>query len=362
MASATTGKIDESPGHGGAVPALDGLRGLAVLIVLLSHLANAGLPVFPGLSMAGTGKSGVYLFFVLSAFLLTRLLLARPLAHWRRPSLWLDYVLRRVLRIWPLYLVVLSASVALFVSGLAPWWPYLIDPASFLRHVLLREGTSVLWSVPVEFHYYLWLPLVAGLFALARRGRAPAAMVGLVAACLVAIAMWVWPPDAAEVNDVRLGPYLSLFIVGAAAASFPASPRPGSVALWSFVGVLATTGVVITTPVCWSLLAGGAMVADLNHRWFLLFGLAWAGLLLSVLRGHEVWRRVFEFLPLRALGWVSFSAYLWHMPVLAMVTGPLRLTGWGAVGAFCLGTAVVSALSWRLIERPLQRVRWPGSS
>lgn len=92
------------------LPALDGLRGLAVLIVLASHLANAGLPVFPGLSLSGTGKSGVYLFFVLSAYLLTRLLLARPVREWRSLHPWIDYGLRRVLRIWPLYLVVLFVS------------------------------------------------------------------------------------------------------------------------------------------------------------------------------------------------------------------------------------------------------------
>jgi len=57
--------------------ALDGLRGLAVLVVIASHLSNVGLLPQPGLS--GTGKAGVYLFFVLSAFLLTRILLARSL-------------------------------------------------------------------------------------------------------------------------------------------------------------------------------------------------------------------------------------------------------------------------------------------
>ena len=57
--------------------ALDGLRGLAVLVVIGSHLSNVGMLPRPGLS--GTGKSGVYLFFVLSAYLLTRILLQRPL-------------------------------------------------------------------------------------------------------------------------------------------------------------------------------------------------------------------------------------------------------------------------------------------
>lgn len=82
---------------GEVTPALDGLRGLAVGIVLLSHAANVGLPVLPGFTLSGIGKSGVYLFFVLSAFLLTRLLLLRPWSDWRRIDTWADYALRRVL-------------------------------------------------------------------------------------------------------------------------------------------------------------------------------------------------------------------------------------------------------------------------
>src|SRR5690606_3191773 len=65
-----------APTTGGHVDALDGLRGLAVLIVMASHWSNAGVDLLPW-SMAGTGKSGVYLFYVLSAFLLARLMLLR---------------------------------------------------------------------------------------------------------------------------------------------------------------------------------------------------------------------------------------------------------------------------------------------
>ena len=68
--------------------ALDGLRGLAVLVVIGSHLSNVGMLPRPGLS--GTGKSGVYLFFVLSAYLLTRILLQRPLPHYGSQS-WLVF-------------------------------------------------------------------------------------------------------------------------------------------------------------------------------------------------------------------------------------------------------------------------------
>src|SRR3546814_20292617 len=83
--------------------ALDGLRGLAVLIVIASHLSLLGFGLVPGLPVGGIGKSGVYLFFVLSAFLLTRLLLERAPAQFADGRLWSASALRRHLRIWPLY-------------------------------------------------------------------------------------------------------------------------------------------------------------------------------------------------------------------------------------------------------------------
>src|SRR5690348_11870329 len=106
-----------APTAGGHLDALDGLRGIAVLIVIASHLSNAGMGLLP-VSMGGTGKSGVYLFYVLSAFLLVRLMLLRGARDgYGNRRMWADYALRRVLRIWPLFLVVLLLSWALTMRG-----------------------------------------------------------------------------------------------------------------------------------------------------------------------------------------------------------------------------------------------------
>lgn len=358
---ATLAHVMTEPRRGDTLPALDGLRGLAVGVVLLSHLANAGLPLLPGLSLSGTGKSGVYLFFVLSAFLLTRLLLLRPAADWRRGATWADYALRRVLRIWPLYLVVLLASAGLTATGLAPWWPYPMDGERLVRHLLLQEGASVLWSIPVEFHYYLWLPLVAGLLSMAHRagGRWLAAT---LAVCASVAAMQLWPPEASAVNDVRLGPYLVLFFAGGLAAVLSlhrGADSARSVRGLGLLGLAALLALAATVPAVPAALCVLPFTPDLNHRWFAFFGVSWSALLLAVVHGPAFVRRPFEARPMRWLGWVSFSAYLWHMPVLAAVTGPMGLGGVPALAAFAVLTALVSWASWRLVERPLQRVRWP---
>lgn len=337
---------------------LDGLRGLAIAIVLASHLSNLGF-FGPGLALRGTGKSGVYLFFVLSAFLLTRLWLAKSPAQWRQGTTWLDYGLRRVLRIWPLYLLVLGVSWA--VSAQVPWWHYRIDTPTLLRHLTLQEGQSVLWSIPVEFKAYLLLPAVAGM-VWAGRGS-PAWVSALAFALAVVLAGHIWPASDMAGNDVELGFYLPLFLLGSAAAwadwRWPRPPAAvGRWAAWAVPGLLLVF--LATTPWALSLWAGRDLGAGANAAHITAFGLLWAMLLLALVRAPAGVQRPFARGPLRWLGWVSFSAYLWHMVVLDAWRTWFGIGGMaGAAGATLLVLAV-SALSWRLVERPFQRVRWPG--
>lgn len=344
--------------------ALDGLRGLAVLIVLGSHLSNTGLLPHPGLS--GSGKSGVYLFFTLSAFLLTRALLLRPLAGFADRLLWADYALRRVLRIWPLYLVLLLCSWLLTRAGVSGWH-YQMDTPALWRHLALHEGQSVLWSIPVEFIFYLWLPLVALALAWMRTWRWPAWAEAVLMALALALASWLWPPAETQPNDVRLGPYLVVFLCGAYAARLhlrlqEAGP-PRHAGRWVMLAALALTAWVLTVPVVWAGVTGKAFVAGVSSAWFLWFGLAWSSLLLAILHGPDWLRRPFAWAPLRLVGVISFSLYLWHMPVLQSLqsAGVARwplLAPW-LVLAVALLVAMVSFL---LFERPWREIRWRQAS
>lgn len=344
----------------GQVDALDGLRGLAVLVVLGSHFSNAGLLPSPGLS--GSGKLGVYLFFALSAFLLTRILLRRPPAGFADTRLWADYALRRVLRIWPLYLAVLLASWLATLAGIEAWH-YRMETPALLRHLALLEGRSVLWSIPVEFKYYLWLPVVAlGLAWMAERRWTWWAEAGMVVAAL-ALATLAWPPAQAQANDVRLGPYLVIFLCGAYAARLDqrfAQKRRGGPAwgpAWALVAAMALAAAVLMVPAAWAMATGAPFDPQRTHRWFLAAGVAWSALLLAVLHGPAWLRAVFSSRPMRWTGVVSFSAYLWHMPVL----DALRHAGWtgfpGAALLALIAVAAASALSYLAFERPWRDVR-----
>lgn len=344
--------------------ALDGLRGLAVLIVLGSHLSNTGLLPHPGLS--GSGKSGVYLFFTLSAFLLTRALLRRPLADFANAWRWANYALRRVLRIWPLYLVLLLLSWALTRAGVAGWH-YQMDTASLLRHLSLREGQSVLWSIPVEFIFYLWLPLLALGLAVMQARRWPLWAEGVVFVSGLGLAYVLWPPATTLPNDVRLGPYLAVFLCGAYAArldlrlqatSLPSRPR-----IWALAGLASMLAWLLTIPSVWAGIHGTAFVAGVSSTWFIWYGLVWSVLLLAILHGPDWLCRPFAWPPLRLVGVVSFSLYLWHMPVMDALRGlgvarwPLLAPGMVLAVAVLAVAVLVAMASFLLLERPWREVR-----
>jgi peptidoglycan/LPS O-acetylase OafA/YrhL len=149
-------QIFEDTSTGGVkFSALDGLRGVAVLMVFLSHSSGFNQRLLPWLNFRYFGHLGVYLFFVLSGFMLAYGLLGR-----RGISLGGFYG-RRFLRIAPLYYLVVTGVFAiqlisgqpgfchLLVSG--GWWGY-------FRHLVFMQGDSVFWTIAVEFQFYIILP------------------------------------------------------------------------------------------------------------------------------------------------------------------------------------------------------------
>ena len=147
------------------IPELQGLRGLAVLAVIFYHCA----PRLKGTwieSGSLWGWAGVNLFFVLSGFLITSILLeSREKPHYLR-----NFYMRRVLRIWPVYvlcLVVVYLNAPWFIGPgvwaaikAAPWWAYIFFIQN-LFHISLPPALGPTWSLAIEEQYYfLWAPLL----------------------------------------------------------------------------------------------------------------------------------------------------------------------------------------------------------
>jgi peptidoglycan/LPS O-acetylase OafA/YrhL len=186
------------------VPALDGLRGMAALMVVVSHVSNS-TGLWGGVLGNGGGQVGVMIFFVLSGYLIGALYLAQPFTL---ANVW-EYAVRRVARVLPAFYAVLSlALILLAVSGLTGWnltiYPLTLEQS--VSHYALLSGIGVFWTIPVEMHFYAVFVAAWWLYS-----RSPLAMI--VAAVLVIIVYWSLPVHVPQ--DPRTLPYyLVFFLVG----------------------------------------------------------------------------------------------------------------------------------------------------
>lgn len=339
---------------------LDGLRGLAVLFVLFSHMSNAGLNFHAGLNFSGSGKYGVFCFFVLSAFLLSAQILALPVRQaFSRPVL-TRYIVRRFFRIYPLYTFVLCLGAIWTALKPNPF----IFPLSWpdvYRHLALLDGQGVYWTIPVEFKYYFALPLVCWILARSR-SRQPL-LAPLLTAGAVLLVAWLWPSGESQINSFELGPYLSIFFLGSFTALvhfwLGQLRRSSQTAIpWAFeVMALLTFGLIITTiPSLCSLVLGRPVASDYFHRSYLLYGALWSIFLLSQLHGHGFFRRLLSWSPLRFIGRISFSVYLWHPPIVAYFQAQASQSVEVRALLVLLVSLSVSTVSYGLIERPFLKL------
>jgi peptidoglycan/LPS O-acetylase OafA/YrhL len=347
---------------------LDGLRGLAVLLVFMSHTSEEGIYLLPSLNLSGIGKGGVYLFFVLSAFLLTMNFLVKSEEIFTKDSL-INYSFRRFFRIFPLYIVYLLLGVFTTIyipkyfgsselTGIPLWEGY----EGFFRQLLLLDGQGVTWSILVEFHYYFLLPVVALIFALGFNKKLLPSL--LMTVVLVIVSEYLWPANQSLVNDSRLGPYLPLFFVGSFLALLHVT--------WNklthrhnaqtrqhieIAGVLALIAIVLLFPKVASILAGKPLPDAEFHRQFLLYAVLWSIVLFACIHGHGFIRRTFEQRLIRYFGFISFSFYLWHIAVITTFerfSNIFPFEGW----VILIATIAISHISFIIFERPFSRLRF----
>lgn len=338
------------------IDALDGLRGVAILFVLLAHLSNHEMYLIPATSFSRAGNIGVWLFFVLSAFLLTRPFLERSRSYLRDRRFWANYFLRRFLRIFPLYSFILVLSLVVGSYFQLPY-PFPINFDELVNHLLLLEGKNALWTIPVEFSYYFLLPVVALLFIGVKRNVA----LGFIAVLALTFLSWrLWPPGRAR-GAFLLGPYVPVFLVGSFAAlvySRSASLR-NAIPSWARyacegVALLSLMLVLVTVPGINRHFSGDPLPNGSFRP--LMYAVLWSLFLLSILHGAGIFRSVLCWRPLRIVGIVSFSMYLWHPCVIRLVERfsalPPGLNAWIALFA----TVAIASLTYVLLEKPCMKV------
>ncbi len=357
-------------------PALDGLRGIAVLMVLMSHsrtLIAPGYSGFPRVDqfMAG-GYLGVDLFFVLSGFLITALLLSEQGQH--GAVRFGSFYGRRALRLLPALFALLAAYAAYNIIAGEPREPMLTTARYALFYMsnwqaawhltTIAPGLDHLWSLSIEEQFYLFWPWVLiGLLGI-RRSAAFVATVLVAAIFAVAVhraVMWhdIQPGLPAILQLLRgkrvfmgLDTRVDELLIGCLLASLWVRGRTPT------RGVVTAAWVGTITLLLCIQFSGGGGGNFVYYGGYDVIALATALLILAIVDGRWIGNRLLSVSPLRLIGRVSYGLYLWHLPIFYAVAVNLphepRIIR--VALAFSL-TAIAVTASWKFIEQPALRLK-----
>jgi len=359
------------------IPVLDGVRGLAILGVCVFHMTVME-PVSRAdrvwVQICSFGWTGVDLFFVLSGFLITGILLeAKGREHYFR-----NFYARRVLRIFPLYYCVVAVSLLVLphiqhakaehfarIRGSEVWyWTYLCNFSIARVHAFRHGILDVCWSLAIEEQFYLVWPAVVLLSS--RRG--------LLVVCCGCILMSVAVRAALALNGAHP---IALYVLtpcrmdglaaGALVAILARGPR-GTLALlgpakkWAWV-----CGLLAAAVACRE---GGDILSwrrpQLIFAFTVLAGLFAAFLLISITGAPRSFlHRFLSSHAMRTLGKYSYAIYLFHLPLRALIRDTLykpehflrlfgsRLPGQMIFYVLSIGIALLAArVSWIALEQP----------
>jgi peptidoglycan/LPS O-acetylase OafA/YrhL len=369
-------------------PGLDGLRAIAVMAVLLYH---AELPFIPG------GFLGVEVFFVISGYLITALLLA----EWSgRGTISLkDFWLRRAKRLLPalyvLLVVTLAYSVvflpgevaglredAIAAVGYVTNWFLVLGKQSYFESVGRPSLLQHLWSLAVEEQFYLIWPIVLsvglglGARRLRRRRVLTVAVVGALASAVAMALMYTPGVDPSRVyygTDTRATGLLCgaalAFLWSPADRYHPSEAGRERLRLpdrgrlrrrwgWTAPLLLDVLSIAALGGLVWFFLHLGEFEPLLYRGGFVLVGLTTVAAIMAVVHPYShVGSYLLGSAPMRWIGVRSYGIYLWHWPVF-MVTRPELDVPFDGLPLLALRLSITIALadlSYRFVERPIRR-------
>jgi peptidoglycan/LPS O-acetylase OafA/YrhL len=348
-------------------PALDGLRGIAIIVVLIWHYVSSWHTFFPG-------WAGVDLFFVLSGYLIT----GRLLDTKGQPGYFTRFYRNRILRIWPLYyalvipfLLLIPYVKAIHAPTVAIYKDHWLSLLLFLQNwTFIRCGTPSdmtlvhLWSLAVEEQFYLLWPLV--ILLTTARGRIrifiPLILLVLAARCIFC---WYHPANPINIH------YNTFFRIDAlVAGSLLCQLHRLDIKIpKGWTGVIASIGLFIILAA--GIIAGEASptIPFITTIGYTLLAIVFAcALHLTLQPGHPL-ARLCTLPSLRWMGKISYGLYIIHMPVRTIIGGRLEvgaarlwpnfqtLIGW-SVPWFCFFLSLfLSVISFRYYESFFLRLK-----
>ena len=342
------------------LPALDGLRGLALLGVLLFH-ANGAL--------AG-GYLGVDLFFVLSGFLITSLLLCeqRETGRIALGPFWV----RRARRLFPALLslmpvvaiygryfarkdeLVTVRAQALAALAYVANWQAIFQHKSYWQLFAAPSPLEHTWSLSIEEQFYVFWPVIVSLVLRRHRGRALFVVCLALSALSMAAMLFSFNPENTTRAYLGTDTRMSGILLGAALATV-ISPNDEfgvrAARVLDIFGFFAALGLAVA----WRSLRGTD--AFLYRGGFWLTELGALSLIACAIAGkRSVVARVLAIHPLRWLGTISYGVYLWHWPVNVFLTiERTHLHGFGLHALRFTLTLAIAIVSYRFLEQPIRK-------
>jgi len=365
----------------GHIPALDGIRGVAILLVVLSHLTPTGPNARHGIShlivrLSDSGTIGVDLFFVLSGFLITGILLRSKNSR----RYFINFYGRRALRIFPIYYFVLAlVAIALFtVPALSSYqnlrsnWPYFWFYGTNI--LIARHGPAAvegrwlglgyLWSLAVEEHFYLFWPMIVLLCSRKTLIRVCVALLA-IAPLFRAFSPFMWSEPIA--SYVLTWCRMDALVIGALLAIVANDTNPADIVRrFRWVGLISTPLFILY--ICIRLIhpslvhdaIARTMEGSINALFFVSL------IAISLVPG--VISTIMTTRTLRFFGVYSYGIYVWHGVLLNLINESLstrRLSFgdhlWiGVIPHYVLSIAamtVVAMLSYHLLEQPFLKLK-----
>ncbi len=299
------------------MPTLDGLRGFAALIVAVTHL-NTAFDHYFFQSFHDIGSIGVLLFFSLSGFLIGTLYLGKPFTYDNT----VKYSVSRIARIVPAYYIAILLCWVLYLA--IPDFEYQLPPVMLIRSLAFTGNVGIFWSIPPEIQFYgffiaVWFcaeKFKAGKYAL------PATLAVIMLALIATREMW---------GGLSLPSKLHIFLFGMLAAVLMRDERCKKVL--GSVFFQAAIALICALYVCF-LLTEGTIYSDILLAVIVALFIASFSVFTKI-------SRIFAALPMRIIGFASFSIYLFHDPLLLVLN-----RYYPAEGAFTMvDMFVISTLS-----------------
>ncbi|WP_144392660.1 acyltransferase family protein [Pleionea sediminis] len=373
--------------HQGYIKGLDGLRAVAILWVMFGHISSSlNWPVTSAIQkpfnlITNMGWVGVQLFFVISGFLITQILLKDQF----KPGFLKNFYIRRSLRIFPVYYLALIIFFVLIpLLGFMPEWLansksdqlwYWLYLQNWIRPFSEQGALAPLWSLAIEEQYYLIWPLCVLFFRNSTLKLICVFMI--VSAPIIRTFLFTQMPDFFNIENIgKSAAYNFTFArwdaiaIGSLIGIYVSEKKTDILIKISQVGTIAFTLIILAQIALFSNFTSVALgIGMLNQTTVaLLFGCLI--LLISQSQSDQnIIIRCLEFSPIKSIGKVSYAMYLFHLPIVVVWLGywnqsfqnyswiETLITIFSHYFALVLIMYILARLSWALFEHPILKFK-----